>query len=1046
MPAYSRSARETLRLPGGTDGPFVAPWAVFDPDWYRARYVDAPEGTAEELLEWHLTWGQLQGHSPNRYFDEMWQRRAWPGILALIEAGSVASAFDAWCRGPHATRAPHWLFEPREYRTRYPALTDDVLAETGFINRYHHYLRFGAAEGRIGHALFDPAVYLAGLAEADAADAAPMPFEHYLRGLENGAPERRTSLLFDPDWYRERYPAAAQAVLLGRYRSLLEHYLCNDRPTEFDPSPWFSEQYYLAENPGLSSAIGPAGFRNGYAHFLAFGLHEGRSPGPNLDIAWYAGRDGVRADIAAERAPDAFVHWITVGHEAGLPGRPPARIEVNEAQAIEVFRRRANTIMPLFARHQLDFSHNGHPAISVIMTIGRDPAETMVSLGSLRAHYHGATELILVSCDPAAPGSVSSGAVPGSSDIETLVMGATVLRFGAEPGDTAAREAGFICATAAAVLFLADGVELAPGAIDTSLARLASNPMIGAVGGRMIQPHGTVLEAGGIVWRDGGLLAYGLDAAASAPEVNFVRDTDFCSSRFLLARREVVAALPAQAAGLAGTTHDAADLCARIQEAGFRVVYDPDAVGFVTNRAVERPDGQAAFVGAHGAFLASRPAFDPAASIRARSPYRGQTRILFIEDSIPLRRIGSGFVRSNDVLRAMAASGASVTVFPMKDTPFPLSAVRAEMPDTIEVMHDGNAAGFADFLAARRDCFDLIWIARTHNLDLIHATLDALIGTGTPVVEDALPRSGGPGPAFAADLSLLEQLRGLEDGLWTAQAPVGQDPHRVRIVIDTEAVASVRRAQQAAPRNEDFDLDAALREEFKNLTPAMRVVAVTEAEAALIRTRHRGEVRVLGHSVVVSPTPRRFEDRVGMLFVGAIHAMDQPNYDGLVWFIDEVLPLIEQTLRWETRLTVAGYIAPGVSLERFKFHPRVTLRGAVGDLTPLYDANRVFVAPARFAAGIPYKVHEAAAFGLPVVATSLLARQLGWADGDAIGASESTDPAGFAARVVALHRDAPLWTRIRESALARVAAELDPRVFAKRVADLTRCEPGRGLS
>jgi len=63
-------------------------------------------------------------------------------------------------------------------------------------------------------------------------------------------------------------------------------------------------------------------------------------------------------------------------------------------------------------------------------------------------------------------------------------------------------------------------------------------------------------------------------------------------------------------------------------------------------------------------------------------------------------------------------------------------------------------------------------------------------------------------------------------------------------------------------------------------------------------------------------------------------------------------------------------------LDRFRDHPRVTLRGPVTDLTPLYDSHRVFVAPTRFAAGVPYKVHEAASFGLPVVATDLLRRQL----------------------------------------------------------------------
>jgi O-antigen biosynthesis protein len=266
----------------------------------------------------------------------------------------------------------------------------------------------------------------------------------------------------------------------------------------------------------------------------------------------------------------------------------------------------------------------------------------------------------------------------------------------------------------------------------------------------------------------------------------------------------------------------------------------------------------------------------------------------------------------------------------------------------------------------------------------------------------------------------------------------GENGPKPRIVVDTEAISALRQAGQAALLNQTFDLDAALRREFGQLDPAMDVVAVSDAEAEIIRGYHEGNVSVVGHTISAHETPRPFEKRTGMLFIGAIHAADHPNHDGLTWFIDEVLPLIERVLRWETRLTVAGYVAPGVTLDRFRAHPRVTLRGPVADLTPLYDASRVFVAPARFAAGIPYKVHEAAAFGVPVVATTLLARQLGWPDGEAIRAADFTDPAGFAARVIELYRDPNLWTKVRAAALARVTTELAPDLFASRVRSLLR--------
>ena len=74
-----------------------------------------------------------------------------------------------------------------------------------------------------------------------------------------------------------------------------------------------------------------------------------------------------------------------------------------------------------------------------------------------------------------------------------------------------------------------------------------------------------------------------------------------------------------------------------------------------------------------------------------------------------------------------------------------------------------------------------------------------------------------------------------------------------------------------------FDLEAALRGEFRNLNAAFRVVAVTESEAAVIRTCYQGPVTVLGHTVVAAPTPRHFDERTGILFVGAIHGDGPPQ-------------------------------------------------------------------------------------------------------------------------------------------------------------------------
>jgi len=81
--------------------------------------------------------------------------------------------------------------------------------------------------------------------------------------------------------------------------------------------------------------------------------------------------------------------------------------------------------------------------------------------------------------------------------------------------------------------------------------------------------------------------------------------------------------------------------------------------------------------------------------------------------------------------------------------------------------------------------------------------------------------------------------------------------------------------------------------------------------------------------------------------------------------------------------------------------------------------------PTRYAAGIPHKAHEAAAHGLPMVATPLIAAQLGWHDELLVG----DGAANFAAACLRLHRDAVLWQALRESALRAVERDCSPAAF-----------------
>lgn len=963
-------ARDVLKLPG--DGGIS--WAVFDPAWYRLQYPADTAGIGGEnpfeVLQFYLDAGQAIGHSPNRMFDEQWHRAVYPGIARAVEAGHYASAFDAYCRRGSLDRSAHWLFDELAYRDRYRDLSDDVLAAAKVANGYDHYLRHGINEDRVGHVLFDSVTYLANF------DAADIPsirrdgvFQHFLNRIECAEPELRTSIYFDPIWYLDRYPQVAAGVAAGLWTCALHHYLCNDTPTAFDPLESFSEAHYLNRDPGLAEVIASRHFRNGYMHFLQFGARELRSPSPTIDLARYAAQASVRSDLEQGKAPTAFAHWLTLGRIAAAV---PDLERISPAAARGLLDQQAIAMLPIAGRFGYRFESTGEPVVSVVITVRNGFASTMATIASL--HADAATGLELIIVDRGSEDEVRS--------IGRYVPGAKLLAFDTDIGPARAMDAGRQLATGRFILFLDADARIVPGSIGRATERLRTEPNTGAVGGMVVRPDGVIGQAGGIIWNDGGTHDYQRGRSPLAPEANFVRTVDFCSAAFLLARADLLGRLD-------GFDYDCSDdyatidLCLRIASAGFRVIYDPSVMVFHDDGAAMPVGADAWFLGAHATDLAKRYAPGGDVQVFARHAGPGSRRVLFIEDTVPLRHTGSGFVRSNDIVRVMADLGCAVTVFPMNASRHDRARVFGDMPDTAEVMHDQDFSALPAFLAGRAGYYDTIWVARTHNMDRVRSCLPA-------------------------------------------DCPL--------IVLDTEAVTALREAEVARLLGKPFDMDGAMQALLRNADICHRVVAVTPAEAEVLQIFGRPDVSVIGHMIEPRPTVRPFGQRSGMLFVGAFHTMDCPNLDSLDWFVDAILPLIEADLGWETRLTIAGYQAPGIDLSRFANHPRITLRGPVADLDPLYNSSRVFIAPTRFAAGAPYKVFEAASRGVPVVATELLVRQLDWTPEQEILTADVDDAAAFAAAVVALYRDEAVWRTIREGALRRLRRENGRARFSDAVA------------
>jgi GT2 family glycosyltransferase len=625
-----------------------------------------------------------------------------------------------------------------------------------------------------------------------------------------------------------------------------------------------------------------------------------------------------------------------------------------------------------------------HARVSIVIVLFNRAELTFRCLRSIAATADGmAIEVILVD---------------NASSDETLALaaridGATTVRFEENRGYLAGCNVGARSARGTHVLLLNSDTELVPGTLAAAVDALEGNDRVGAVGARLILPDGSLQEAGSIIWRDGSCLGYGRGEDPEGAPYAFTRDVDFCSAAFLLTRRSLFEQLGGFDTVYAPAYYEDADYCARVWQAGYRVRYDPRVTvrhyEFGSSRSNEHAITQqlarrSLFVARHHGWLRGRREFAPAAALDARVHGSDRRRILVFDDRVPHTALGSGFPRAVELVRTLVALQWEVTFYPLWIVDEPWEEVYSELPRSVEVMTGLGPAGAKTFLRERAGLYRVVLVSRSHNIDRLRAAL---------------------GPPES----------------WCPDTP---------IVYDAEAVQASREAMRrriGGTGVAQHDLEDAIGMELRNITAFDAVITVSALERECLARTGR-PVHLITHQVRPQPGCRSFKDRSGFLFVGAF-GEQSPNADSILWFCANVLPRL-RALLGPVGVTIAGHAPPPEVIALGDQGVRVL--PDVADLSPIYNAARVVIAPTRFAAGIPLKVIHAAAAGVPVVCTHLLAQQLTWRHGIELLAAD--DAADFTHECASLHEDTKQWQAIRRAALDRVAKDHSPEAFTAAVA------------
>ncbi len=606
----------------------------------------------------------------------------------------------------------------------------------------------------------------------------------------------------------------------------------------------------------------------------------------------------------------------------------------------------------------------GEPLVSIIIPARDHLVYTIRCLRSLAAAPDKTPYEVIVVDDDSAP--------------ETVAMlerwpSIRLIRNPVNLGALRSFNAGAAVARGRYLAFLNNDTQVTPGWLDSLVETFEEHPEAGLVGSKMLFPDGTLQEAGGIVWNDGGASHYGRNDDPEKPEYNYFRPTDYCSTSCAMVPRALFEALGGFDERYVPGYYEDTSLAFAVREKGRVVYYQPRSVVIhfegITN-GTDLSSGTKHYQSIHRETFRNHwktaleaDHFPPRTALfHARDRSAKKKLMVVIDHGVPALDKDAGSRSTLHYIRLFCRLGFNVK-FIGAGFAAPQPYTRALEALGVEVLHgDEHRRGMARWFEQQGEAVDYVFTNRSRTtagfLDYFKSLKKAKIFY------------------YGHDLASLRQER---------LFALNRDPATRQLA--GESAALERRIGEA--------VDVIFHPSF--------------CETARVReAMPRADARTLP-LYLLEPRPpadgadgRDMAARTELLFIGGFRHL--PNEDGVLWFARHCWPEIRSALP-EARFRILGSHVPP-SIEQLAGTEGILVTGWVAEeeLPTRYAAARVAIVPLRYGAGVKGKVVEAIHHRVPAVLTSVAAEGLPGIE-SLFPVVDGADAGAFARAVIGLYRD-----------------------------------------
>ncbi len=613
------------------------------------------------------------------------------------------------------------------------------------------------------------------------------------------------------------------------------------------------------------------------------------------------------------------------------------------------------------------FLNNPVPRVSIIIPVHNQIDITLLCLKSIELNTQGIEYEVIVADDASSDDTVL---------LNDVIKNIKVVRNENNLGFLRNCNNAAQYASGKYITFLNNDTHVLKGWLQALLQTIERDKKIGLVGSKLIYPDGKLQEAGGVVFSDGCAWNYGKGDVRDKPEYNYVKEVDYVSGACFLIRKKLWDLIGGFDERYSPAYYEDTDLAFEVRKHGYKVLFQPHSMvvhfegtscGIDETSGVKRYQAinHEKFAQKWERILKDNQFKNSSHLFQARERSRNKTTILVIDHQVPLYDQDAGSRSTFQYLQWFVGRGFNVKFIGdnfYRDEPYTTALQQLG----IEVLYGPwYAKNWKKWLRDNGAVFDYVYIHRPQiaakYIDVIRKTTNAKI------------------VFFGHDLHYLRTQR---------QYDVEKNEKLLAIVKEWR------------------------KKEFSIFSKADVIYYPSKIEVKKVKKHFpTATVRQIPLYIFddIAPIKPELETRKDIFFVGGFR--HDPNLDGVIWFINEVFPLIQSRLA-EVKLFVAGSNTPE-SLRGLESQ-HIVIMGEISKevLEKCYSQSRVFVAPLRYGAGIKGKVLEALSYQLPVVTTQCGAEGLS----DAKNYLEiADDPKKFADQVVHLYRDNQLWLQRAEN-------------------------------